>query len=297
MRLDSNSPDKAFDMQPQGGAFRRTLNTMLFEVHSKLGRRVNMSIMLLIVVSVLISMSGTIKGMDEIWMQRIRMVEEWVTALFAIEFVMRCYAARNVRAYLFSFYGIVDMLAVLPMLLIGDPNFAIRLLRIVRLLKLVRYLRALRLFVSSMRDTMEMMLVVVGAIALGAILAGNVIYAIEPETFSSAFEGAWWGIVTMTTVGYGDVVPHSLAGRAIAVALMVVGICMFAAITGIVSVKVARAVHHGVQCHGCGKSIAPEFPYCPFCAARQEHEEVHSEGVIGEGVIGEGERHATEKHG
>ena len=149
MRLDSNSPDKAFDMQPQGSAFRRTLNTMLFEVHSKQGRRVNMSIMALIVVSVLISMSGTLKGMDDIWIERIRMMEEWVTALFAIEFVMRCYAARNVRAYLFSFYGIVDMLAILPMLLIGDPNLAIRLLRIVRLLKLVRYLRAFRLFIVT----------------------------------------------------------------------------------------------------------------------------------------------------
>ena len=141
-----------------------------------------------------------------------------------------------------------------------------------------------------MRDTLEMMSVVAGAIALGAILAGNVIYAIEPDTFSSAFEGAWWGIVTMTTVGYGDVVPHSLAGRAIAVALMVAGICMFAAVTGIVSVKVARAVHHGVQCHACGKSIAPEFPYCPYCAARQVDEDVSPEGLSGEGG-----NHATEK--
>jgi len=290
MRLDSNSPDKAFDMQPQGSAFRRTLNTMLFEVHSKPGRRINMSIMALIVVSVLISMAGTLKGLDAIWIERIDIMEAWVTALFAIEFVMRCYAARNVRAYLFSFYGIVDMLAILPMLLIGDPNLAIRLLRIVRLLKLVRYLRAFRLFISSMRDTLEMMSVVAGAIALGSILAGNVIYAIEPETFSSAFEGAWWGIVTMTTVGYGDVVPHSLAGRAIAVALMVVGICMFAAVTGIVSVKVARAVHHGVQCHACDKFIAPEFPYCPYCAARQVDEDVSPDGLSGEGVT-----HATEK--
>ncbi|MDX8407344.1 MAG: ion transporter [Mariprofundaceae bacterium] len=253
------------------------LNTMLFEVHSPLGRRVNMSIMLLIVISVLVSMTGTIKGLEQIWSDRIRLMEEWVTMVFAAEFLMRCYAARNMRAYLFSFYGIVDMLAIVPMLLIGDPNIAIRLLRIVRLLKLVRYLRALRLFVSSMRDTLAMMSVVVGAIALGAILAGNVIYAIEPETFSSAFEGAWWGIVTMTTVGYGDVVPHSLAGRAVAVALMVVGICMFAAVTGIVSVRIARAVHHGVECPRCGKAIAPEFPYCPWCAARQEHEAVNHE--------------------
>jgi len=117
--------------------------------------------------------------------------------------------------------------------------------------------------------------VVFGSIALGAILAGNIMYLIEPETFSSAFDGAWWGIVTMTTVGYGDVVPQTLAGRAIAVCLMVIGICMFAAVTALVSVKIARSLHHGVECQGCGRSIAPEFPYCPYCTAKQDEEETN----------------------
>ncbi|WP_171966428.1 ion transporter [Mariprofundus micogutta] len=245
---------------------------MLFEVHSGIGKVVNLTITLLIVVSVLISMTGTLKALEPSWVIAIEQLEYWVTVVFAVEFVARCYSARNMRAYLFSFYGMVDMLAILPMLLIGDPNIAIRLLRIVRLLKLVRYLRAMRLFISSMRDTLEMLSVVVGSIALGAILSGNVIYALEPETFSSAFDGAWWGIVTMTTVGYGDVVPHTLAGRAVAVCLMVIGICMFAAVTAIVSVKIARALHHGVRCHDCNKAIAPEFPYCPYCASKQQQE-------------------------
>jgi len=87
---------------------------------------------------------------------------------------------------------------------------------------------------------------------------------------------AWWSIVTMTTVGYGDVVPHTLAGRAIAVALMVAGICLFAAVTGIVSVKVARALHHGVACRACSRAIAPEFDYCPYCAAPQGGKEEDS---------------------
>jgi len=269
MRLDSDSPEHAFDNRPLGNAFRATLNTMLFDVHSSIGKFTNLSITLLIIMSVLISMLGTVKSIEPVWLERIRSLELWVTVVFTIELFARCYAARSMRAYLFSFYGMVDMLTVLPMLLVGDPNLSIRLLRIVRLLKLVRYLRALRLFVSSMRDTLEMFGVVVGGIALGAVLAGNVIYSLEPDTFSSAFEGAWWGIVTMTTVGYGDVVPHTLAGRAVAVALMVVGICMFAAVTGIVSVKIARAVHHGVECPKCGKAIAPEFPYCPWCSAQQ----------------------------
>ncbi|MDX8405334.1 MAG: ion transporter [Mariprofundus sp.] len=249
--------------------FQKMLNDMLFDVHNPLGRRVNLSITALIVVSVLISMAGTLKGLDAQWVEGISRFEMWVTVLFTLEFMGRCYAARSMRAYLFSFYGLVDLLAVLPMLLIGDPNMAIRLLRIVRLLKLVRYLRAMRLFLASMADTLEVLLMVVGSIALGAILAGNVIYTLEPETFSSAFEGAWWGIVTMTTVGYGDVVPHTLAGRMIAICLMVVGICLFAAVTGVVSVKVARVLHHGMKCRACDKSMAPEYTYCPYCGVTQ----------------------------
>ncbi|OIO73566.1 MAG: hypothetical protein AUJ57_04145 [Zetaproteobacteria bacterium CG1_02_53_45] len=149
-------------MESRGNTFRRGLNTMLFEVRSDIGRRTNFTITVFIVISVLLSMAGTMQNLEQVWVERIKLMEIWVTLLFGIEFVGRCYAARSVRAYLFSFYGVVDMLAILPMLLIGDPNIAIRLLRILRLLKLVRYLRAMRLFISSMRDTMEMLAMVFG---------------------------------------------------------------------------------------------------------------------------------------
>ncbi len=253
-------------------SLRERLNRMLFEVRHPVGRRTNFIITAIIVASVLLSMAGTMRHLDPDTRDLIRATEIWVTVLFSFEFLARCWSAHHLRAYLFSFYGIVDMLAILPMLLVGDPNLALRLLRIIRLLKLVRYLRALRLFISSMKDTLEILLVVFGGIALGAILAGNVIYSLEPDTFSNAFTGAWWSIVTMTTVGYGDVVPHTLAGRVIAVSLMVAGICMFAAVTGIVSVKIARTLHHGVACAACGRAIAAEYDYCPFCAAAQPRE-------------------------
>jgi len=269
MGLENKHSSAKFTEYQYRSRLQQQLNRMLFEIRCPIGRRTNLTITVLIVISVFISMYGTVKGLDNTWVKLITMFEVWMTVLFSIELIARCYAARSIRAYLFSFYGIVDLLAVLPMLLVGDPNLAIRLLRIVRLLKLFRYLRAMRLFLASMADTLEVLLMVVGGIALGAILAGNVIYTIEPETFSSAFDGAWWGIVTMTTVGYGDVVPHTLAGRMVAIGLMVVGICLFAAVTGVVSVKVARVIHHGMNCCACSKSIAPEFSYCPYCGAKQ----------------------------
>jgi voltage-gated potassium channel len=258
-----------FSSRDGWGGFRRGLNILLFDIHTKAGRWTNMIITLLIVISVMISMTGTIKGLEPEWQQKVRWLEYAFTYLFLFELLLRCYAARNMRAYLFSFYGLVDVLTVLPMLLLGDANLAIRMLRIIRLLKLVRYLRALRLFIATMKDTFEILFVVFGSIALGAILAGNIIYALEPETFSSAFEGAWWSIVTMTTVGYGDVVPHTLAGKMVATCLMVMGICMFAVVTGVVSLKIARAIQHGERCKACARAIASEFTYCPYCAADQ----------------------------
>ncbi|MDQ6966430.1 MAG: ion transporter [Mariprofundaceae bacterium] len=242
---------------------------MLFEIRSPLGRWCNMAIRGLIIVSVLISMAGTVKGIDSDMRMLIRQFELVITWLFAAEYLLRIYAARRPRSYALGFYGLVDLLTILPLFLVGDPNLALRLLRILRLIKVVRYMQALRLFLASMSDTLEILGAVLGAIFIGAILAGNMVYAVEPETFTDAYAGAWWGIVTMTTVGYGELVPHTLAGKAVAVALMVIGISMFAMVTGVVSVKVARALHHDVHCVSCKRNIAPDFPHCPYCTAAQ----------------------------
>jgi len=221
-------------------------------------------------------MIGTMQGLSEEQQALINAFEYGVTYIFLAEYVLRCYSARDVRAYALGFYGLVDLLTILPMLFLGDANLAIRMLRILRLVKLVRYLRAMRLFIATMKDTLEILFVVFGSITLSAILAGNIIYAIEPDTFTNAFEGAWWSIVTMTTVGYGDVVPHTLAGKVIAIGLMVVGISMFAVITGVVSLKIARIVQDSEKCGCCGKSMASNFIYCPYCATKQpEKNEKH----------------------
>jgi len=270
MKTDFNEADVNDGLFFSGLGAR--LNTLLFEIRSPQGRWCNMAIMGLIVASVLISMAGTVAGIDSRLRNIIYHFEIIITWLFAIEYVLRVYAARRPRAYVFGFYGMVDLLTILPLLLIGDPNLALRLLRVLRLIKVVRYMQALRLFLASMSDTLEILGAVFGAIILGAILAGNLVYALEPETFPDAFSGAWWGIVTMTTVGYGDIVPHSLAGKAVAVALMVIGISMFAMVTGVVSVKVARSLHNSVTCDGCHMNIDPQFTYCPFCAMQQSKE-------------------------
>jgi len=249
-----------------GDTLRERLNRALFDLHTPVGRRTNTAIMTLVVASVVAAMVATLPQLPRNVRGWVEGFEFAVSVLFALEYLLRLLSARRPRAYALSFHGLVDLLTWLPLLL-GQGSAALRLLRIVRLLKLMRYMGALRLFLASMRDTAELVLVVVGAISVIAIIAGNLVHLIEPETFRNAFLGTWWALVTMTTVGYGDMVPHSSLGMAIAAVLMMTGIVMFAVLTGTISVKVAAMVNEDSACAGCGERIRSTFSYCPRCGA------------------------------
>jgi len=110
---------------------------------------------------------------------------------------------------------------------------------------------------------------VLGTIGLISVLVGNSIFILEPQTFANAFEGTWWSLVTMSTVGYGDFVPQTALGKTLAAALIMSGICMFAMITAVISVKVGRLVSHMNRCMSCNRGLPPDYTYCPHCAAPQ----------------------------
>ncbi|RMG91658.1 MAG: hypothetical protein D6703_04160 [Zetaproteobacteria bacterium] len=255
---------------------RARLNTWLFDLRAPTGRTVNMILMFLIIASVLLGMAGSVSSFRP-WHRLFNRLEIFVTLVFMIEYALRLYSARHPWRYALSIYGIADLLAILPLLLIGQPNTAMRLLRIFRMLKLFRYLRALHLFVSSLRDVYEIMLVVTSSILIIVLIAGNLILVIEPELVSNAFEGCWWALVTMTTVGYGDIVPHSAGGQLLASVLMIIGLTMFAMLTGTISVKIAHTLSYHRECKSCGRKIAQEFIYCPFCGLSQLAQQSSSE--------------------
>jgi len=250
-------------------SFRGYLNRWLFDVNSPAGRRCNLSITAIIIGSAIASMAGTVEGHDPSWYAAVRWLEIASTWLFASEFLLRLYAAKRPMQYLFGIYGLIDLLTILPMLLFGQANIAFRLLRVVRLIKLLRYFPFLGSLLMSMRSTVEIVLTVICAIALGALVAGNLLYLSEPETFGNAFVGAWWSMVTMAGVGFGDMVPHTVAGRTIAVLLMAVGLFLFAVMTGLVGIKVARAVYRNHACSSCSKNISSDDCFCPHCGSRQ----------------------------
>ncbi len=248
---------------------KETLHTALFDLDSRLGKWTNLIGMAVIILSVIISMIGTLDQLNENTKHIIDQIELWVTLIFASEYLLRVFVARKSMAYIFSFYGIIDLMAWLPLLFSADPVFALRLLRILRLLKLLRYLKAIHLFLTSLRDVVDVIAIVLTTIAMIALIGGNVIYYLEPEHFENSFIGTWWGFVTMTTVGYGDMVPHSAGGKVVATVMMLIGIAIFALLTGTISVKINNLLGKEKSCVSCNRTIAISDDYCQHCGVEQ----------------------------
>ncbi|MDX8404361.1 MAG: potassium channel family protein [Mariprofundaceae bacterium] len=229
----------------------------------------NLLIMLIITGSTVISMFGTLGSLSEEIKNSIYLFEKAITFFFAVEYFLRIYAAHNSRGYILSSYGIIDLMTWLPLLLFGQVSIALRLLRILRLLKLIRYLKAMHLFFASMADIVDIIFVVLATICIIVLVSGNLIYYIEPETFPNAFIGCWWSLVTMTTVGYGDLIPQSVGGKIEAGVLMLTGITMFAILTGTVSIKLSEHLKNKNTCQHCNKHTPVGAHYCHLCGENQ----------------------------
>jgi len=249
--------------------FKKVLNGYLFDMSTRGGKIVNYSILAMIITTVLFSMFNTVSDIHQAWGDQIRSFQMVVISIFLIEYLLRVYAAKNRREYIFGFYGVVDFLTVLP-IVFGNPGSAImRLARLIRIVKLAQYFPVLTSLMRSVSDAVNMIFAVLATIAAVSIFAGNLVYILEPETFDNAFIGAWWSLVTMSTVGYGDLVPHTAAGMALGGVLILVGICVVAMMTAVIAVRVGRMVNMTNQCFGCDKSISSEYVFCPYCGQDQ----------------------------
>jgi len=267
----SSSPSPKPAHQPDH-PIKATLNRYLFDMTSSGGKIVNYSILSLIIITVLISMLNTVSDIHADWGEVIVAVQMGVLYVFLIEYVLRVYAAKDRKKYAFGFYGIIDFLTVLP-LAFGSPGSAIiRLIRLLRILKLAQYFPVLTTLMRSVSSAANLIFAVLATITAVSIFAGNLAYMLEPETFHNAFIGAWWSLVTMSTVGYGDLVPHTPGGMILSGALILVGICVVAMMTAVIAVRVGRMVNMTRVCFGCDKAVSSEYKFCPHCGQDQADE-------------------------
>jgi voltage-gated potassium channel len=208
---------------------------------------------------------------------------EWIiTVIFTLEYAARIWTHPKPFRYIFSFYGVIDFLAIIPtyldLIFTGAMGFAVirglRLLRIFRILKITRYSREGRIIVEALSSSRYKILVFLFAVLMVVIIIGTLMYLVEgPESgFTSIPAGIYWAITTLTTVGFGDITPHSSFGKFIASFVMIVGYGVIAVPTGIVTFEIASAVKSRREsriCEECGHSTHDaDANYCKYCGEK-----------------------------
>jgi voltage-gated potassium channel len=226
------------------------------------GRRFDAILIAFIIASVSVVMMDSVSGLRSRYGPELLVIEWAFTLLFTLEYVVRIWCVKNVRAYVFSFFGIIDLLSVLPtylsLLLPGGQYLAVirvlRVVRVFRVFKLVRFLGEASLLSVALRNARYKIAVFLVTVLCIVIVVGSVMYLVEgPEGgFTSIPKGVYWAIVTLTTVGYGDVAPTSALGQALAAFVMILGYGIIAVPTGIVTAEIASLPggggYHAIPC-------------------------------------------------
>jgi voltage-gated potassium channel len=232
-------------------SWRERIGHVIFETDTPAARAFDVALLWAIVLSVASVVLDSVPSVRAASGPTLRVVEWSFTALFTVEYALRVWSARDRRGYVLGFYGVVDLLALLPSylaLLVGSGPYlvvlrALRLLRVFRVLKLVRYLREASVLGRALAASRAKITVFLSFVLTVVLLVGAAMYLIEGPAsgFDSIPMSMYWAIVTLTTVGYGDIAPVTVAGRALASVLMILGYGVIAVPTGIVTTELARA--------------------------------------------------------
>ncbi len=257
------------------------MHEVIFEADTPTGKAFDVSLLLAIILSVVAVLLESVAEIRAQYGPILRAVEWFFTILFTIEYVLRLASVGKPMRYAVSFFGIVDLLAIVPTYLsffiVGGQSLlvirALRLLRVFRVLKLAHFLGEAHLLYAALRESSRKIVVFLGGVLTIVLIVGAVMYLIEgPETgFTSIPQSVYWAIVTMTTVGYGDLAPQTVTGKLLASVVMILGYGIIAVPTGIVSVEIASSLKKATNtqaCTECGKEgHATDANYCKYCGA------------------------------
>lgn len=263
-------------------AWKKRMFVVIFGTDTLAGRTFDLVLLISITTSVIIVFLDSVNSLNTRYAWHFLLAEWFFTILFTLEYILRIIASRKPFRYIFSFYGIIDLLAVIPTylsLIFTGGQFLIvirilRLLRIFRILKLSRYMGASSFLWTSIVSSRYKIGVFLWFIMTITIIMGAVMYIIEgPENgFRSIPESIYWAIVTLTTVGYGDISPNTAAGKFIASIIMIIGYSIIAIPTGIISAEMTRFKFKGSKkCPRCGEeNNADDARFCKRCGEQME---------------------------
>ena len=263
------------DTTPNKTSWQRKLHEVIYEADTPAGKAFDVILLVVIIISIVLVMLESVKSINaEYW--ELFYIAEWIiTIIFSIEYILRIISIKRPKKYIFSFYGIIDFISTIPTyltLFVGGYNFllavrALRLLRIFRILKITRYLGEANKLSAALRQSRPKILVFLFAVVIITIIAGTLMHLVEGEAsgFNNIPLSIYWCIVTLTTVGFGDIAPITPLGRFIASFIMITGYGIIAVPTGIVSAEYSKAGEKKPQIN---------TQVCPYC-----NEDEHLDGA------------------
>lgn len=284
-QITAMPPQQSPEARPEGSAWRSRLHTVVFEADTPAGRLFDVVIMGLILLSVVAVSLETVPDLPAALAEVLRVVEWGLTGIFTIEYLLRLVAVQRPLAYAGSFFGVVDLIAILPswialifpaarVLLVMR---VLRVLRVFRVLKLARFISEAQVITGALRASARKITVFLLAVCTIVIMVGALMYLVEgPERgFTSIPRSMYWAVVTLTTVGYGDIAPQSPLGQTIASFVMILGYGIIAVPTGIVTAELAQHGRHldsaqlNTQvCAACGlEDHQSDSKFCRRCGA------------------------------
>jgi voltage-gated potassium channel len=263
-------------------SWKERLHEIIYEADTKQGKIFDVILLIAILASILLVMLESVERID-INYHEVLYFGEWViTILFSIEYILRVVSIKKPLKYIFSFYGIIDFLSTIPMYLsfifLGSQGLvalrALRLLRIFRILKLTRYIGASNKLMVALKSSSAKISVFLFFVLIICIILGTVMYMIEgaENGFTNIPKSIYWAIVTLTTVGFGDIAPQTPLGQLIASAIMILGYSIIAIPTGIVSSEMtkedAKVDTNTQSCPACLKDKHAENAlFCYHCGS------------------------------
>lgn len=259
-------------------AWRDALFVTIFEHETPGGKLFDVALIATILLSVMAVILDSVTSIHATYGTALYLLEWVFTALFTMEYVLRLLCARKPFKYARSFFGVVDLLAILPtyvsIIFPGSQVLlvirVIRVLRVFRVMKLVRYIGEADLLMTAMRESRRKITVFLLTVLALCVVLGSLMYIVEGESngFTSIPRSIYWTIVTLTTVGYGDISPQTSLGQTVAAVIMMLGYAIIAVPTGIVTIELGLARNRvgERQCDKCGKAGHDrDAQHCKFC--------------------------------
>ncbi|SNR32689.1 voltage-gated potassium channel [Lutibacter agarilyticus] len=268
--------------------WKSELHDIIYEADTPKGKIFDILLIITIIISIVLVMLESVESIDKKYHDLLNISEWVITILFTIEYFARIICIKKPSTYIFSFYGIIDFLATIPkyvsIFLVGSHALvalrALRLLRVFRILKLARYLGASIGLMTALKASRIKISVFLFSVIVLTIILGTIMYLVEGPAngFTSIPRSMYWAIVTLTTVGYGDIAPHTPFGQFIASLVMILGYGIIAVPTGIVTAEITRVDQKksAINTQHCSNCSADNHldtsKYCHKCGEKLKNE-------------------------